>query len=174
MKTTTVNDVERFAGDVVRGDDEILAERSSFGGRRVALLGDPTSVTRLASRLAHHAGTLTVFQDEGVWVLPRAAGLVPLLGSATGVAPRSLRHRVTTDLARRHLRQGTRDGWTRRQLTPRREPTPETIVYSDRYHRTLRRDDVRLVTWPIAGFVAGGIRTADGIEHHVDVLAVAG
>jgi hypothetical protein len=26
------------------------------------------------------------------------------------------------------------------------------------------------VAWPVAGIVAAGVRTADGIEHHLDVL----
>jgi hypothetical protein len=46
-------------------------------------------------------------------------------------------------------------------------------VTSNRYYAALRRDDVDLVTWPIAGVVAAGIRTADGLEHHVDVIARA-
>lgn len=171
MKTSVPTAIESFAGPVLHGRPEVLDALDDLAGRRVALLGDTTEVARLVARVARRAESLSVFQDEGPWVLPRVAGAVPAVGALLGPLPGSLRRRITTDVGRRHLRWGVGDAWTRRQLTPRRAPDGTNVVYSDRYHRALRRSDVRLVTWPIAGFVADGIRTADGIEHHVDVIA---
>lgn len=174
MKTSHPASIEAFDGPVVDGHDGVLDALDDLDGQRVALLGDPAGVARLVARVARHAGSLTVFQEEGPWVLPRAVGIVPLAGSMLRPLPEPLRRRLTSDVARRHLRRGVADDWTRRQLTPRRPADGTNIVYSDRYHRTLRRPNVRLVTWPIAGFVLEGIRTADGIEHHVDLIARAG
>lgn len=41
------------------------------------------------------------------------------------------------------------------------------------WYRTIRRDDVDLVTAPIDRIESAGVRTADGVEHEVDVLVLA-
>lgn len=160
-----------FAGLVLDGREAVLAALDGLGDAKVGVLGDPHEVTRLVARLADASGSLVVFQDEGQWVLPRRGGVVPLLGAALAPLPSDIRRRLTAELGRTHLRRRVGDSWTRRQLTPRSAPRRHGVVYSDRYHRSLRRRDVRLVTWPIAGYVPEGVRTADGLEHHVDVLA---
>lgn len=174
MKTSNpTTDLNAFDGPVLRGRDEVLHELTELSTRRVALLGESTEVTRLVARVAQHAGSLIVFQDEGSWVLPRAAGALPLASALLRPLPEAVRRRVTADLGRLHLHHGVADPWTRRQLTPRCPPNRTNVVYSDGHHRALRRNNVRLVTWPIAGFVPAGVRTADGIEHHIDVIAHA-
>lgn len=162
---------DTFAGIVLEGRAAVLAALGELTDAKVGLLGDPHEVTRLVARLADASGALVVFQDEGQWVLPRRGGAVPLLGAALAPLPGTIRRQLAADVGRLHLRRRVGDSWTRRQLTPRTEPRRDRIVYSDRYHRTLRRRDVRLVTWPIAGFVAEGVRTADGLEHRLDVVA---
>lgn len=168
--STVTSRLDEFAGTVIDGRDALGSRLGELHGRRVALLGEPAAVARVTNRLAASAGRLTVFLDEGVWVLPlrRRSRLDTRL--ARTAVPATVRRRVTRALARRHLDRGVRDAWTRRQLTPRGEPTRASVVYSTSFYRALRRGDVRLVTWPVAGIVAGGIRTADGLEHHVDVI----
>lgn len=164
--------LEDFAGTVMEGFDEVLGRLDELDGQRVALLGDSGLVTRAARRVSRPAALLKVFQRDPVWVLPHVAPGAPLLAAARTVVPRLVYRRVTDVVATRHLRHQISDGWTRRQLTPSNRPTRANVVYSNGYYRALRRDDVELIAWPIAGVVASGIRTADGIEHHVDIIVI--
>ena len=47
------------------------------------------------------------------------------------------------------------------------------MLISNDYYRALQQDNCKLITWPIATISAAGIRTADGIEHHVDAIVFA-
>lgn len=161
---------EDFAGTVIDGFEEVLGQLDQLDGMRVALVGDPVLVTRLASRLAERASVLKVFQRDPVWVLPRVLPVGLVVAVARSLVPDSLHRRMVGAVATRHLRQQIGDRWIRRQLTPSGGPTNDNVVYSNRYYRVLRRDDVELITWPIAGVVPEGIRTADGLEHHVDAI----
>jgi hypothetical protein len=57
----------------------------------------------------------------------------------------------------------------RRQLTPD-DQSPAPFARSDSYYPALRRANCELVTWPIATLSEVGVRTVDGIEHHVEVI----
>jgi len=46
------------------------------------------------------------------------------------------------------------------------------LVSSD-YYPPLQRDNCKLIDWPIATLSPVGVRTSDGIEHHVDCLVFA-
>lgn len=164
-----------FTGRILDGRAEIVSHLDDLAHARVALIGDPVELTRLVAPLARHAAHLKVFQREGVWVLPALPPLrtVPGAGVVSRAVPRRLRRKATEGLARLHLHRHVADPWTRRQLTPQQAPTRGTVVGDHGYHRALRRPHVTLVTWPITGIVAIGIRTADGLEHHVDVIARA-
>ncbi len=160
-----------FAGTTIRGVDEVLGRLPDLEGKRVALVGDPLRVAQLVGRLSEAATLLKVFQHDPVWVLPRVVGpAAPLAATARTVLPPAITSRLDTTVAERNLRLQVRDGWTRRQLTPQQPPAPGNVVRSNRYYRALGRTDVQLVTWPIAGVVGAGVRTADGLEHHVEVI----
>ncbi|MGI8792110.1 MAG: hypothetical protein ACR2H3_02855 [Acidimicrobiales bacterium] len=170
----TIRGLDDFEGVTLHGPDAVDRHAAELRGARVGLLGDPVIIARLVAPLAAVAGRLKVFQDAPVWVLPRTP-LGPLRGtvrSALDLAPRGIRRRAAAVIANRHRGRGVPDGWTRRQLTPRRPPTRRSIVYSNSYYRTLRLQHVELITWPVAGVVREGVRTADGLEHHVDVVVL--
>jgi cation diffusion facilitator CzcD-associated flavoprotein CzcO len=46
------------------------------------------------------------------------------------------------------------------------------LVSSD-YYPALQRDNCKLIDWPIATLSPAGIRTSDGIEHHLDCIVFA-
>ncbi len=46
------------------------------------------------------------------------------------------------------------------------------LVSSD-YYPALQRDNCKLIDWPIATLSPVGIRTSDGIEHHLDCIVFA-
>lgn len=162
-----------FAGTTIRGSDAVLSRLPEVQGKRVALVGDPLRVAQFVGRLSAAARILKVFQHDPVWVLPRVVGpAAPLAATARSLLPPSITARLDTTVAERNLQLQVRDGWTRRQLTPQQPPEPGNVIRSNRYYRALQRGDVQLVTWPIAGVVAAGVRTADGLEHHVDVIVI--
>lgn len=163
--------LDAFAGSVLR--DATTTDPAAVTDRRVAVIGDPRRVVRAVPQLAGVASTLKVFQTDGVWVLPFDGRLGRLIDAVAGPVPPALRWRVAAAVATCNLRRSVRDGWTRRHLRPQVDAGATTVTRSDRYYRSLRRDDVELIGWPIAGVVSPGIRTADGIEHHVDVIVVA-
>ncbi len=165
-------DLAPFVGPVVR--DPSGADLEVLGGLRVALVGEPAAVTRTLPRLAGRVARCKVLQADGVWVLPTRGPLGPVLDAAGALVPAPVRDHVVRAVAERGLARGVRDGWTRRHLTPQVPPRRGSVVRVDGYHRALRRDDVELIGWPVAAVVAEGIRTADGIEHHVDAIVVAG
>lgn len=159
-----------FAGTVV---DAGTFDPDAVRGKRVAVVGDPRRAVRVVPRLAGLASSLKVFQTEGVWVLPIDGRLGRAIDTIAGRVPPALRWRVVAAVAAGNLTRSVRDGWTRRHLRPQVSPSATTVVRSSRYYRSLRRGNVALVSWPIASVVPAGIRTADGIEHHLDVILVA-
>lgn len=162
-------DFEAFEGSVL---SSASPGRDVVDGAVVALVGAPADVARTAPGLAAHAQRLKIFQRQGAWVVPAVAAAVPRV--VQDLVPRPIRAAVTVSVARAHLRRQVPDEWMRRQLTPPGDPRRREVVCSDRFYRLLARPDVELVTWPIAGVVPAGIRTADGLEHRVDVIVVAG
>lgn len=160
--------LEDFEGPII-ASNELTA--GSLANSTVALIGDPSTVASIAPSIATQTGHLKVFQREGAWVLPAAIDLVHW--SLRRAVPPRTRSQIAVGLARMHLRRHVPNAWRRRQLTPLRRPRRRDLLYSDRYYRTLERPNVTLVTWPIATVVPAGIRTADGLEHHVDAIITA-
>lgn len=157
--------VSRPRGDEVFTGDRIHCEywddRRDLRGRRVAILGAAAAVARVLPPVVTQAETVTVFQHESVWVLPR----LPLPG-LSALVPGRLAHCA----ARVNLRMQVRDRWMRRQLTPE---DSSAIHRHSSYYRALQQPRCRLVTWPVATLAPKGIRTVDGIEHRVDCIIFA-
>ena len=128
-----------------------------FRGERVAVLASGREAARIVAHVARAAAAVTVFQTDADPLLPRLPIRLPVL---------------RRPLARAHLRLGVRDAWTRRLLTPdprfgRRDPVPD-----GGYYAALRRPNCRLLAWPVYAIVAGGVRSAEGIEHRVDCIVI--
>ena len=66
-----------------------------------------------------------------------------------------------------------KDPWLRRQLTPDFSPGCKRMLVSSDYYPALQRDNCKLIDWPIATLSPVGIRTSDGIEHHLDCIVFA-
>ncbi|HNM86221.1 MAG TPA: 4-hydroxyacetophenone monooxygenase, partial [Mycobacterium sp.] len=72
-----------------------------------------------------------------------------------------------------HLRNQVSDPWLRRQLTPDFTPGCKRMLVSSDYYPALQRDNCKLIDWPIATLCPAGIRTSDGVEHHLDAIVFA-
>ena len=168
-----------------------------FTGKRVAVIGTGASAIQIIPELVKQAEFVKVFQRTPGWVLPRwdvetppavqkvfaKAPAVQQLArqalywgheaSATALVWNSPLTSVVTRLGRMHLRRQVKDPWLRRQLTPDFTPGCKRMLVSSDYYPALQRANCKLIDWPIATLSPVGIRTSDGIEHHVDCIVFA-
>jgi 4-hydroxyacetophenone monooxygenase len=85
---------------------------------------------------------------------------------------------LENDMARRvmteHIREELRDDPDLvEKVLPDYPPFGKRILQDNGWYRTLTRDNVDLVTEPIAEITPNGVMTRDGVEHPVDVLVLA-
>ncbi|WP_067823022.1 flavin-containing monooxygenase [Nocardia inohanensis] len=168
-----------------------------FTGKKVAVVGTGASAVQIIPELVRKAAAVKVFQRTPGWVLPRVnreTGELtkklyrrfPVTQSlardawfwghesvALGVVWNTPLTRVVERVALLHLRSQVPDPWLRRQLTPDFRAGCKRLLMSSDYYPALQRDNCTLVTWPIAGISADGIRTAEGIEHRFDCIVFA-
>ncbi|MEO9329717.1 flavin-containing monooxygenase [Gordonia aurantiaca] len=172
-----------------------------FTGKRAAVIGTGATSVQLVPKLAEQAGHLEVFQRRAIWVfakpdfpIPRVArfafrrlpflqsvirgivavlvevGLVGITVYGKQIAPLTL---VPNWACRLFLFTQVRDRELRKKLTPTYGFGCKRPSVSNVYYRTFTREDVDLVTEPIERVTPAGIRTADGVEHPIDVLVLA-
>ncbi|MBB1022142.1 NAD(P)/FAD-dependent oxidoreductase [Dietzia sp. E1] len=190
-----IDGIEDFAGDVfhtARWDHSV-----PLADRRVAVIGTGASAIQVVPSIAPTVGHLDVYQRTAPWVLPRMDRPYPRLERSLyrrvpGLqkAVRALQYasrefqvvgltRTRAALApikalgRAHLALQVRDRALREKVTPNFEIGCKRILLSNTWYPALGRDNVDLVTEPIARVTESGIVTADGVEHPADVLVVA-
>jgi cation diffusion facilitator CzcD-associated flavoprotein CzcO len=172
-----------------------------FTGKRVAVIGTGASAIQIVPELVKQAEFVKVFQRTPCWVLPRpdpffgratppgAQTLFAKMPAAQRLARQALfwGHEagatgpvwntpltsLIARLGRVHLRRQVKDPWLRRQLTPDFRPGRNRMLMSSDYYPALQRDNCKLIDWPIATLSPVGIRTSDGIEHHLDCIVFA-
>ncbi len=168
-----------------------------FSGKRVAVVGTGASAVQIVPELVKQADFVKVFQRTPGWVLPRmdlpipaaAQELFAKVPATQQLARQALYwgHEVTATalvwdspltglvarLGKAHLRRQVSDPWLRRQLTPDFTPGCKRMLVSSDYYPALQRDNCKLIDWPIATISPVGIRTSDGIEHHLDCIVFA-
>ncbi|BBZ40492.1 flavin-containing monooxygenase [Mycobacterium conspicuum] len=168
-----------------------------FTGKRVAVIGTGASAVQIIPELVKQAGFVKVFQRTPAWVLPRLDFPTPRAvqelftkvpaaqqlarealfwgheASATALVWNTPLTSLVARLGRAHLRSQVKDPWLRRQLTPDFTPGCKRMLVSSDYYRALQRDNCKLIDWPIATLSPVGIRTSDGIEHHLDCIVFA-
>lgn len=141
-----------FRGEVLRGTDWFGHD---FAGQRVAVVAPGREAAQIVPEVAATAVSVKVFQEEADWVLP-----LPV--------PRAL----GVPVARAFLRWQVGDPWLRRLLTPDKRFGSQRTASGLGYYGALRRPNCKLIAWPVYAFVAEGVRSAEGIEHRVDVVVL--
>src|SRR5579875_3079353 len=163
-------------------------------GRRVGVVGTGASAVQFVPEVAERAQRLTVFQRTGNWFLPRRnRPYPPALRAAIRHLPglQAYRRRFIYNYAEaltlmiRHprtfgrigalystlfMRRQLRDPDLRERAWPRYQFGCKRILFSSHYLPALARENVELVTEPIARMSARGIVTADGREHELDCV----
>lgn len=168
-----------------------------FAGKRVAVIGTGASAVQIVPELVKKADFVKVFQRTPGWVLPRMDMPIPAAArqlfakvpatqqlarqalywghevSATAMVWNTPLTGLVARLGKAHLRRQVADPWLRRQLTPDFTPGCKRMLVSSDYYPALQRDNCKLIAWPIATMSPVGIRTSDGIEHHLDAVVFA-
>ncbi|MEO6794001.1 MAG: NAD(P)/FAD-dependent oxidoreductase [Mycobacterium sp.] len=168
-----------------------------FAGKKIAVVGTGASAVQIIPELVEQAGFVKVFQRTPGWVIPRLDMAMPpavqalftKVPAAQQLARQALfwGHEATAtalvwntplsglvaQLGKAHLRATVKDPWLRRQLTPDFTPGCKRMLVSSDYYPALQRDNCKLIDWPIATLSPAGIRTSDGVEHHLDAIVFA-
>lgn len=168
-----------------------------FAGKRVGVIGTGASAIQIVPELVKQAEFVKVFQRTPGWVLPRLNPPTPPAvqtlfakvpatqqlarealfwaheASALALVWNSPLTSAVAQLGKLHLRTSVKDPWLRRQLTPSFTPGCKRMLISSDYYPALQRDNCKLIDWPIATLSPVGLRTSDGIEHHLDCIVFA-
>jgi cation diffusion facilitator CzcD-associated flavoprotein CzcO len=168
-----------------------------FSGKRVAVIGTGASAVQIVPELVEKAAFVKVFQRTPGWVMPRLDFDTPAAAqalfakvpaaqrlarqalywgheaSATALVWDSPLTALVARLGKAHLRRQVKDPWLRRKLTPDFAPGCKRMLVSSDFYPALQRDNCKLIDWPIATMSPVGIRTSDGIEHHLDAVVFA-
>jgi len=166
-----------------------------LSGRRVAVIGTGASAVQVVPELARIAANVTVFQRTPPWMVPKddrpfsaeelARFSRPLQThrerwrvfkqfhdfTATGLDDPLVAER--SQVATSFLEATVPDERLRRALTPDYPFRCKRVLLGDAYYRALQRDNVDLVTDPIARVSGDGIRTASGGHVGVDAIVCA-
>ena len=167
-------------------------------GRRVAVIGTGASAVQVVPGIAPQVAKLSVFQRTPAWVVPkldkryserrrRLQARFPLLLRASRFAQYALSEifgpMVFLDSKRlsalgegmslRHLQAQVQAPELRRKLRPHFQFGCKRILISDDYWASFERENVELVTDPIAEIRHDGIETKDGRLHEVDAIVLA-
>ena len=165
--------------------------------KRVGVIGTGASAVQIVPELVETAGFVKVFQRTPGWVLPRVDPPMPAAvqtlftkvpaaqelarqalywgheASAAALVWNTPLSGLVARLGKAHLRRAVGDPWLRRQLTPDFTPGCKRMLVSSDYYPALQRDNCKLIDWPIATLSPPGIRTSDGVEHHLDAIVFA-
>ncbi|MEV7792142.1 NAD(P)/FAD-dependent oxidoreductase [Streptomyces sp. NPDC087512] len=195
-----ISGLDRFKGDIVHTAE--WDPSLDVDGRRVAVIGTGASGVQVVPEIAPRVEHLHVYQRTPIWLLPKPDLAVPrAVRRMFATAPWTQRTvRLLTDVAtevsfvlamvhyrrfpflvrageaasRLYLRRQVRgDPELMRRLTPSYRVGCKRPSLAKGYWRAFTRENVDLVTEPIAEITETGIRTADGETRDVDVLILA-
>ena len=166
-------------------------------GKRVAVIGTGASGVQIIPNIADRVARLTVLQRSAPWVMPRGdrrttrlerrlfrrfpalqalvRGAIywALEGVGSAFFGNAWLARVLRAVALRKLRREVHDPQVRKQLTPDYAIGCKRLTVSDDFLPTFNRDNVELVTDPIAEITPEGVRTRGGAEYPLDHIVFA-
>jgi cyclohexanone monooxygenase len=183
---------DEFKGEVLHTAQ--WPEGKSIAGQRVAVIGSAASAVQMIPVLAQEAAHLDVYQRTANWVMPvddrrfidkeredfrtnsedgqkfrndYLEMIERLLTFSDEEVMPELRQSALDNLAQ------VKNPATREKLTPHVPLGSQRPLFNNDYYPAFNRSNVNLVTEPIAGFMARGLETADGVERPADVVICA-
>jgi cyclohexanone monooxygenase len=190
-----IKGIDTFAGEIFHSAR--WNHDYDLTGKRVAVVGTGASAIQIVPEIAERVAHLDVYQRTAPWVIPRhdreytslerlAFRHVPMFQRAYRTAIYWAREAYVPAFtvqpklaapaksqALGNIRKGISDPTLRKAVTPDYEIGCKRILISNTWYPALDRDDVDLVTDPIAEITPTGITTADGTEREIDCLIVA-
>jgi len=192
-----IEGLDDFGGPVfhsARWDHDVALD-----GARVGVIGTGSSAVQITGALVDRVADYVLFQRTPQWILPvpnpsiseadrlrfRAepevmttlreelavqftAGFADAVVDAESPAAHHLE-----ELCRAHLDQSVSDPVLHQQLLPGYRAACKRLVVSPDFYAAIQAPNARLVTAAIDRVEAGGVRTADGVLHELDVLVLA-
>lgn len=186
---------ESFAGNAVHAAR--WKPDLDLKGKRVGVIGTGATAVQVVPGIADEVGELLVFQRTPSWILPRnnrpfsdkqhrrwarhpllqrlrrwgvywmmESSLPALMWFPSMLKAGEKMHSVG-------LNKAIKDPQLRAKLTPKYNVGCKRTLVSDDYFPTFAREHVHLITDGIECITPQGIRTADGVEHELDVLIFA-
>lgn len=164
--------------------------------RKVAVIGTGASAIQFVPRVAEQATQLDLYQRTPPWITSkpdRAIGPIERTVHAKfpagqrairdvifwGLEARGLGFAGNPKLmkglelqAKRHLRKQVQDPELRAKLTPDYQIGCKRILLSNDYYPALARDNVDVITDPIARITPTGVTTASGVEREADTIVL--
>jgi cation diffusion facilitator CzcD-associated flavoprotein CzcO len=168
-----------------------------LAGKQVAVIGTGASAIQIVPAIAPTVGRLLVFQRTPAWIVPRddrprtegeraryrkhpwtqrlsrLATYARFESRAIGFTKAPGLLRFAEKQVRRYIAHQVPDRALRKQFTPTYALGCKRVLMSNEFYPTFRRENVALVTEPIARATPSGLRTADGVEHEVDAIVAA-
>jgi cation diffusion facilitator CzcD-associated flavoprotein CzcO len=168
-------------------------------GKRVAIIGTGASAVQVIPEIAPVVERLTVFQRTPIWCMPKLDVALPAAARwAMRIPGGKVIQRVLSQayveltftisaqyytvfplanraekMGRAYLKREVHDPEVRDKLTPRYAVGCKRPGFHNTYLSTYNRDNVELVTEPIAEVTESGVATVDGALREVDVLILA-
>ena len=166
-------------------------------GKRVAVVGTGASAIQIVPAIVDDVAELQLYQRTPAWVMPRPNNAFPqwmrtVFASVPGVRallragiywihegvgfamtkqPRLLK--IGELMGKWNIKRSIKDPELQRKLTPDYRAGCKRILNSDTYYRGIANPKAGVITERIERITPGGIVTADGVEHPVDVLVWA-
>jgi cation diffusion facilitator CzcD-associated flavoprotein CzcO len=169
-----------------------------LAGRRVGIIGTGSTAVQIVSAVVGQVAELKLFQRTAQWVMPVAnpaytpeeqesfrrdpqllaeqfVNLSRLfdLFSGTVVDAESPGMHMIEDACRKNLEENVADPEFRERLRPDYRAACKRLIISPNFYEAIQEPNAELVTDKIVGVEAGGVRTADGRLHELDVLVLA-
>jgi cation diffusion facilitator CzcD-associated flavoprotein CzcO len=168
-----------------------------LAGKRVAVLGTGCSAVQSVPAIQPLVGQLDVYQRSPGWTIPkmdfaysprarriferfpiaqrldRIAIFAFMEAAAAAMTSQRWLLKPFRALARRQIEAAISDAELRAKVTPTDELGCKRLMLTDEWYPTLTRDNVELITDPIAEVRPNAIRLKDGSERDADVLILA-
>ncbi|MBV8942017.1 MAG: NAD(P)/FAD-dependent oxidoreductase [Solirubrobacterales bacterium] len=187
--------LESFAGPAFH--TAAWRDEVDLSGMRVAVVGTGCSAIQVVPAIQPRVASLGVYQRSPGWTIPRLDFAYrerskrlferfPVLqrldrmsilafyelGALAQTSQRWLRPPFRA-LGRHQLNRAIKDPVLRRKVTPNDEMGCKRVMVTDDWYPTLTKDNVELITEPIAEVRPNGIVTADHRERPADALVLA-
>ena len=188
----SIKGVETFKGDYFHSAE--WDHNVDLTGKKVAVVGAGASAIQFVPHLADSTAELLVFQRSANYIMPKPdqpyrslhkalyhklpftqkierGGIWSIMEQfSRGLDDESKVGRINKAIAMRHLKKQVKDPALRALLTPDYPIGCKRILFSNNYYPALAKPHVDVVTSPIESIMPNGVRTADGVEHEVDVI----